>query len=622
MIDRMSLSKKLYTGFGSVILMLVVLSLLVYFHLRNIRHESASYTHFATHDRFMVEKQVDHLKWVRGLEFLFMDNLETVQIQLDPRKCGLGKFIYGEEARTLGATDPAVHRMIEDIKGPHQRLHRSAEEVLDVWKKRHIGLTGLVKDRLDDHRKWALKLGDMVVDRDPDVPIQVDYTRCAFGNFLASPEYAAYSEDFPRFKEIMESARAPHRRLHQSAEKIIEALRGSRFYEAESIYRQETREALQEIDGLFRDAIHAEGEIEAAQAQAREVFGEKVLPALEATQGILFKLGDHIREEGSAAQQSLQAEVSTSSWLLGIVSILTVLVGIVISTYLARSITKPINRVIESLKAGGEQVAAASQQVAQSSQQMAEGASEQASSLEEISASLEEMSSITRQNADNATEASRMAGQAGGAAEQGTESMGRMSDAIVQIKGSADQTARIVKTIDEIAFQTNLLALNAAVEAARAGEAGKGFAVVAEEVRSLAQRSADAAKDTAELIEESLKNSEHGVQVAGEVEGVLRKIVDDVQKVTKFIGEVSAASSEQAEGIDQVNTAITQMDQVTQGNAANAEESASASEQLSAQAKELRGTLGSLIKLVNGGTRPAGPEARESRTRPSKQAWA
>lgn len=254
-----------------------------------------------------------------------------------------------------------------------------------------------------------------------------------------------------------------------------------------------------------------------------------------------------------------------------------------------------INRVIESLDVAltqvseaTEQVSSASQQISAGSQSLAQGANEQASSLEEVSSSLEEMSSMTKQNAENANQAKSLAAEANGNAATGTDAMARMSGSIIKIKESSDQTAKIVKTIDEIAMQTNLLALNAAVEAARAGEAGRGFAVVAEEVRNLAQRSAQAAKNTADMISESVKNAEEGVQIATEVSKSFETIAGSAKKVNDLIAEIAAASQEQAQGIDQVNTAVAQMDKVTQQNAANSEESASAAEELSSQAEELQ----------------------------------
>jgi len=253
------------------------------------------------------------------------------------------------------------------------------------------------------------------------------------------------------------------------------------------------------------------------------------------------------------------------------------------------------------------QVSSASGQISQGSQSLAEGANEQASSLEEVSSSLEEMSSMTKQNADNSNHAKALMTEAGVSIKEADDAMKRMGEAIRQIKTSSDNTAKILKTIDDIAFQTNLLALNAAVEAARAGEAGKGFAVVAEEVRNLAMRSAEASKNTATMIEESVKNAEGGVKITEDVAKALGKTVDSSTKVSDLIAEIAAASNEQALGIEQVNTAVAQMNTVTQQNAANSEESASAAEELSSQAAELANMVGNFqLSGDSGGAKPTG----------------
>jgi len=294
------------------------------------------------------------------------------------------------------------------------------------------------------------------------------------------------------------------------------------------------------------------------------------------------------------------AAVNTIKWLMMIMSIVSAAAIFGIAWLIARSISKPINAITNGMSEGANQVASASSQVSSSSQSMAEGASEQAASIEETSSSMEEMSSMTKKNAENASYADNLMKDANQVVTTANESMGKLTQSMEDISKASEETSKIIKTIDEIAFQTNLLALNAAVEAARAGEAGAGFAVVADEVRNLAMRAADAAKNTAELIEGTVKKVNDGSALVSTTNDTFSQVAESSAKVGNLVAEISEASKEQSNGIEQVNLAITEMDKVVQQNAANAEESAAASEEMNAQAEQLRDYVGDLVQLVTG----------------------
>ncbi|MCL5808802.1 MAG: methyl-accepting chemotaxis protein [Deltaproteobacteria bacterium] len=274
--------------------------------------------------------------------------------------------------------------------------------------------------------------------------------------------------------------------------------------------------------------------------------------------------------------------------------------GILLMWGISRGVTKPLRTVIEGLIKASNQVSSAAAQVSSSSQSLAEGTAEQASSLEETSSSLEEMSSMTKQNADHANQAKAMMTDASQIVEKVNRHMTDMAGAVGEITRSSEETGKIIKTIDEIAFQTNLLALNAAVEAARAGEAGAGFAVVADEVRNLAMRASDAAKNTSNLIENTIKAVRKGNELTNATQEAFKENATISKRIAQLVDEIATASEEQANGINQVNTAVTEMDKVTQSTAASAEESAAASEELNAQAEQMKVYVGDLEAVVGG----------------------
>jgi hypothetical protein len=317
---------------------------------------------------------------------------------------------------------------------------------------------------------------------------------------------------------------------------------------------------------------------------------------------LLCRFSTESLTQSQQASAASLARIETSQITNGSVAILTITgIFFVLAVLVVRHhIAAPLTVVLNHLDSASTQVRASSREITSASQTLADGASRQAASLEETSASLEELSSMTKRNAASAAEATELAGHARRAAEAGTTGMQHMTRAMDAIKEASGNIAKIIKSIDEIAFQTNILALNAAVEAARAGEAGMGFAVVAEEVRSLAQRCAGAARETAEKIEDSIHKSDDGVQISLEVSKSFEEITDQVRKVDGLVAGIATASQEQSDGIGQVSGAVGEMDKVTQSNAASAEQSAAAAQELNTQADALKEALMRMHQLMAG----------------------
>lgn len=378
----------------------------------------------------------------------------------------------------------------------------------------------------------------------------------------------------------------------ESAEKLL--------MQVKEITKQEEHiKEIAEISKGIAEYKHGVSEMLALNKELSEI-GEKRAEAGKA----LGEVADAAAEEGltqskEEAKGSMDTLKASSDTVLGGLAVM-IITGALLAFFITRGITRALMRMVTDLASCSDETASAAEQVAGGAQSLADGTSKTAAALEETSASLEEMGSMVKQTAASSSSASTLAGEGRQAGERGSAAMIELAQAIQDIKKNADQTAKIVKTIDEIAFQTNLLALNAAVEAARAGDAGKGFAVVAEEVRNLAQRAGEAARNTASLIENSVKAADNGVILAKNVNEIVGQSTTASRKINDLVAEIAASAKEVALGIEQVSQAVRQMDQVTQANAAGAEENSAVGEELSAQSQTLNGLVVGLDVMVRG----------------------
>ncbi|HLP78652.1 MAG TPA: methyl-accepting chemotaxis protein [Candidatus Paceibacterota bacterium] len=422
-----------------------------------------------------------------------------------------------------------------------------------------------------------------------------DASACAFGKWkstqkIENPEIIAALKEIDVF----------HKQFHAAGKKAKDLIRTGDVAGAKKIVMEEmepeAKQTFERFDRLQKTAMSASELYEKLNYQAMEVCR---VPQLKAGE-----LLDKIVDANMTVGHDETAKARGFSTTFKRICLISIGVGVILSiglmVLITRSITGPIRAVAQLLSSGARQTSSAAAQVLTASQSLAEGSSEQAASVEETSASMEELSSITKRNAENAHKVNELARQARIAADAGATDLQAMNHAMVAIKASSDDIAKIIKTIDEIAFQTNILALNAAVEAARAGEAGMGFAVVADEVRNLAQRCADSAKKTADQIDGAINRTAQGVELSEKVTQGLQEILAKARQVDELAAEVSNASNEQSTGISQVSVAISQIDKVTQSNAASAEESAAASQEMKSQSEVLKDAIVSLLVLIDG----------------------
>jgi methyl-accepting chemotaxis protein len=606
-----TVGKKIGVGFGLVIVMLIVAGLAAYIGVNGIVGNAKQVIEGNKLDALLAQKEVDHLNWARNVSALFIDrNVSSLKVETDDHKCGFGKWLYSEERKDAEKQMPNLAPLLKEIEESHRKLHESATAIGQTFCSVDRSMGALLREKKVGHLTWLNRLGDSLIDPSADkISVEIDPTKCSLGKWLASKDVEELKKSDPEFAVALEAVVAPHKELHQGADKIGAMLAKGEREEARLYFTQQVEPAvtrtLKAIDGLI--AWH-DARLQRADA-AFSIYSDSTVPALQTVQETLKKIREEAKRSTLSDEVMLRLATLTKR-NIAIVLGLAIPLALLLSILITRGITGSLRRMSNQMSEAAGEVASASHQISSASQQLAEGASLQASALEETAASLEEMASMTTQSAGNARQANILMAETRAIVVEANESMGQLTASMDEISKASEETSKIIKTIDEIAFQTNLLALNAAVEAARAGEAGAGFAVVADEVRNLAMRAAEAAKNTESLIEGTVKRIHDGSELVRKTNTEFSRIATTSGKMAELVDEMAQAANEQAQGIDQITSAVSEMDTVTQKNSSSAEESAAASEEMSGQADQMQSFVHCLAALI-GGNGSLGPNSRK-----------
>ncbi len=598
---KMKLGTKIGVGFGLLIVIALALGGMAYWNMGNV----------ATCAEMLAAEYVPEVAVANNVErnsLMTMFNLRGYQFTEDPEFLKTGREYLGKvkeylkNAKDLGVRSKHLAKLKEHVDGVTANVAKY-EEILD----KSVELTTAnqkARKELDQSATQYMetcdaflqgqnkKLEKALADGAAADVILDSFKKISLVNGIID---LGKSTIIAAFKS--QSLRDPQ--VIRDAQKNFEDM-GKKFDELQSITKDNDNlkliEATRAAAASYKTKMN---EFLANWIAIQELGDKRGKVADEVLKGAQLTASAGIDNTAKIADESHES-LNTSSRIMLFGLIGALLVGVLLAVFITRSITKPVGRIIDNLNAGSDQVASAALQVSSSSQSLAEGTSQQAASLEETSSSMEEMSAVTKANADHAGQADALMQEARKVIGQAGQSMDEMASSMVKIAASGGEIGKIIKTIDEIAFQTNLLALNAAVEAARAGEAGAGFAVVANEVRTLAMRAAEAAKNTASLIEDTIQRINQGSGLVTKTQGGFAEVADAAGKVAALVSEIAAASAEQTRGIEGVNQAVGEMDRVVQQAAANAEESASASEELSAQASQMKDIVNELVVMVTG----------------------